>query len=165
MRRLGAVAAVFGAAASLDRQQRGKFNLRGVKVFTVDGLRLVHQLGQGQVEQRFDGVNAPAFGTGFRGWRCGGAGGVQGDGLLCGRGHGRVSWVKNGVAQCSRAGLKTASAQGVGQRAQGVNQRTRIGFGLQRPRAPGCSDSSATGGCLPPAGLKPSAPEWSSALP
>src|SRR5439155_24110873 len=69
-----------------DRQERGKFNMRGVEVFAVHRLGLVHQLRKREVEQRFNLVHAPS--AAFP-WLGGGAGRVEGEGLGQDRGHER----------------------------------------------------------------------------
>ena len=48
---LRAVAAVFGAAAGLDRQQRGMLDLVGIPMLAMHLLGLPHQVIEGQVEQ------------------------------------------------------------------------------------------------------------------
>jgi len=52
--RLRAIAAVFGTAAGLDRQQRRQLHAIGVEVFTMHRLRPIHQVGKRQGEQRLD---------------------------------------------------------------------------------------------------------------
>ena len=50
-RRLRAIGAVFRAAAGLDRQQGGDLDLGWIEIPTVHGRRLVHQVGERQLEQ------------------------------------------------------------------------------------------------------------------
>ena len=58
-RGLRAVAAVFGTAAGLDRQQGGKLHRIRVEMFAVHLLCEIHQVGEGQLEQSFYLFNAP----------------------------------------------------------------------------------------------------------
>jgi hypothetical protein len=58
--RLRAVAAVFLAAAGLDRQQRRQLHLVGVEVLAVDLLGAEDQVVEGQLEQRSHIVQGPA---------------------------------------------------------------------------------------------------------
>ncbi len=50
-RRLRAVAAILGAAAGLDREQRADLHRIGVEIFTMHGLRAVDQITERQFEQ------------------------------------------------------------------------------------------------------------------
>ncbi len=59
--RLGAVAAVFRAAAGLHGQQGGQLYFASGPMLTVHGLRAPQQLHEGQVEQRLHGLHAPAL--------------------------------------------------------------------------------------------------------
>ena len=59
-RRLRAVAAVLGTTAGLDRQQRRALDGIGVEMLAMHLLGAEHQVGERQLEQRLDGIGAPA---------------------------------------------------------------------------------------------------------
>jgi len=86
--RLGAVAAVFGAAAGFNGQQRGQLDVACGPVLAVHGLGLVNQVEQGFLQQCVDGLYRPGASRGGGG-RFGGA--VQCDGRCLGGLHGGKS--------------------------------------------------------------------------
>ncbi len=65
-RRLRAIAAVLGAAAGLDRQQRRELHRVGCMMRAMDLLRAQQQIGERQREQRLDRVDVRAVHRGRR---------------------------------------------------------------------------------------------------
>lgn len=57
--RLRTIAAVFRTAAGLDREQGGKLYRIRVEMFAMRLLRMKQQIGEGQLEQRFDRGDTP----------------------------------------------------------------------------------------------------------
>jgi hypothetical protein len=77
---LGAVAAILGTATGLDRQERRQLDFVGIKIRTMDLLRLPHQIIERQFKQRSHFSDRPDL-VGGSGSSDFFGGGVKGDGL------------------------------------------------------------------------------------